>query len=48
MDIEKLLRDVEKRLAGHGADLVAEVQDALRETFARDRRRLRCSCCHDQ
>ncbi len=40
MDNEKLLRDVEKRLAGHDAELVAEVQDALRETFARDRRRL--------
>ncbi len=40
MDIEKLLRDVEERLAGRDASLVAEVLDVVRESFARDRRRL--------
>jgi len=40
MDIERLLRDVEKRLEGRDAALVADVQDALREAVARARRRL--------
>jgi GAF domain-containing protein len=40
MDLDRLLRDVEKRLAGKDAALVADVQDALREAVARSRRRL--------
>lgn len=40
MDLERLLRDIEKRLEGRDAALVADVQDALREAVARDRRRL--------
>jgi GAF domain-containing protein len=40
MDLERLLRDVEKQMEGRDAALVAEVQDAVREAVARQRRRL--------
>ncbi len=40
MDLDKLLRDVEERLAGRDAALVAEVLDVVRESFGRERRRL--------
>jgi GAF domain-containing protein len=40
MDLERLLRDVEKHLEGRDEALVAELQDAVREAVARQRRRL--------
>jgi hypothetical protein len=40
MDLERLLRDVEKRLTGRDASMVNEVLDAVREAVARERRRL--------
>jgi len=40
MDLERLLRDVEKHLAGVDDTFLADVQDAVREAFARQRRRL--------
>jgi hypothetical protein len=40
MDMERLLREVEKRLSGLDEVHKAEALDAMREEFARERRRV--------
>ena len=43
MDMERLLREVEKRLGGLDAANRAEALDAMREEIARERRRMTLS-----